>query len=84
MRSRRRCCARLRTDRALVDGHTMYLDPGDSLNLSVCGAFEPYETQVVSSCIHPGDTVVDIGANIGYYTLLFARLVRRRGEGLRL
>ncbi len=30
--------------------------------------------------VHPGDTVVDVGANIGYYTLLAARKVGPRGK----
>lgn len=71
--------SRLRSGRAEVDGHVMFLDPLDSLNLSVCGAFEPFETEVVKRCVRPGNVVLDIGANIGYYTLLFARLVGESG-----
>jgi FkbM family methyltransferase len=42
------------------------------------GGWEPFETQVVAKAVNRGDVVLDLGANIGYYTLLFSRLV---GEG---
>lgn len=43
------------------------------------GAFEPSLTDLLSSTIGPGDVVVDVGANCGYYTLLAARLVGPSG-----
>jgi FkbM family methyltransferase len=63
-----------------VLGHKMYLDPLDSLNLSVNKIYEPYETQLVLRIVKLNDIVVDIGANIGYYTLIFAKLVGREGK----
>ena len=36
-------------------------------------------TDVVTKEIQPGDTVLDLGANIGYFTLLFAKLVGNNG-----
>ncbi len=36
------------------------------------GVWEPYETELLLSHIRTGDTVLDIGANIGYYTLAAA------------
>src|SRR5688500_17889638 len=55
--------------------HIMYLDPKDSLNLFIYKIYEPYETELISSIIKPGSVVLDIGANIGYHTLIFAKLV---------
>jgi FkbM family methyltransferase len=58
----------------------MYVDPKDSLDLFINKIYEPYETQLVSSKIKQGGVVLDIGANIGYYTLIFAKLVGQNGK----
>jgi FkbM family methyltransferase len=42
--------------------------------------FEPYEVQLFKDSLEPGMTVLDIGANLGYYTLLAAKLVGRGGR----
>ena len=44
------------------------------------GVWEPNETHWVSKCVREGDTFVDLGANVGYYTLLASRLVGERGR----
>jgi FkbM family methyltransferase len=44
------------------------------------GAYEESEVDVVKSIIRPGDAVIDVGANIGFYTMLFAKLVGSAGE----
>jgi FkbM family methyltransferase len=43
------------------------------------GAYEPAETQWYEGNVRTGDLVVELGANIGYFTLLFARLVGPTG-----
>lgn len=43
------------------------------------GVFEPRETRAVASYLKPGMTVFDVGANIGYYTLLASRAVGASG-----
>jgi FkbM family methyltransferase len=63
-----------------VLGHRMYLDDQDSLRLSVSRILEPTETHLVQRMVRAGDTTLDIGANIGYYTLLFARHVGSTGR----
>ncbi|GAA0714601.1 hypothetical protein GCM10009105_19310 [Dokdonella soli] len=41
---------------------------------------EPHVTQVVRNLLRPGDTFVDVGANIGYFTALAAYLVGPDGK----
>ncbi len=69
--------------RGTVYGHQMFFDPDDTVvskQLSERGGFEAFETEVLRDAIRPGDTVLDIGANIGYYTLQFAQLVGDEGR----
>ncbi len=42
--------------------------------------YEPFETLLIERAIQPGMTVADIGANIGYYTLVMARHVGPKGQ----
>jgi len=56
----------------------MYVNPTNNLNLFVTGVYEPLETEIMRSKVKEADTMLHIGANIGYYTVLCARLV---GEG---
>jgi len=72
---------RLRQKEVMVHGFPFLLDPLDSLELSIFRSYEPFETGLLSAEVRPDMTVVDVGANIGYYTLLFSKLV---GEGGRV
>ncbi len=65
---------------AEVGGHKMILDDQDSLAISLNGIYERQETGFVENEIKPGQTVVDIRAHIGYYSLIFAKLVGPHGK----
>lgn len=61
----------------------MWLDPMDTslaLPLLMTGVHEKGTTNVLKSLLKPGMIAVDVGANIGYYTLLAASLVGAQGE----
>ncbi len=63
-----------------VQGNVMFLDSKDILELSINGIYEPLATDLVRKAVKGGDVVFDIGANIGYYTLIFAKVVGERGK----
>jgi len=45
----------------------------------VLGSHEPAVCKVIQEYVKPGYVVIDIGAHIGYFTLLFAKLVGEEG-----
>lgn len=64
-----------------IPGHKIYVNPkDDSLGLLINPIFEEKETKIFNEHIKEGDIVVDIGANIGYHTLTFAKLVGKTGK----
>jgi FkbM family methyltransferase len=72
--------AALHTDVTNVLGHRMRLDAKDRGELAIHGVYEPLSTDLVRAEIRPGNVVIDIGANIGYYTLIFAKGVGPAGR----
>lgn len=71
--------AGFRPDSVEVDGVKIFLDPKDSMEFSV-REFEPGVTQLFKEKVKKGFVVVDVGAHIGYYTLLSAKLVGPEGK----
>ncbi len=53
-------------------GNWMYLER-DSLGLRENGIYEEEETRFITKFVKPSFICIDIGANIGYYTLIMAR-----------
>ena len=70
----------IKTEFSIIQGSKMYLDPGDSLDLSINGVYGELDTKIIRDNIKEGDIVIDVGANIGYYTLIFAQLVGSSGK----
>jgi FkbM family methyltransferase len=60
----------------------MRLALGDWLGRHVyaTGEYEPATAAVIKAILRPGDTFVDVGANVGYFTLLGASRVGPRGR----
>lgn len=65
-----------------VFDHLMLLDDQDSMELAINGNYEPVETYLIRKLVKPGDSVVDVGANIGYFTLIMAQIVGGDGKVL--
>jgi len=62
----------------IIDGIKIYLDKHDGLRLSE----QIYEQEIIEwmkQKVKPNDHVIDIGANIGYYTTILAKIVGDKG-----
>lgn len=65
------------------EGFSMILDPEDKIisrTIAVSGWWEPSETKFLKKIVKEGMTAVDIGANIGYFTILLSKLVGPNGR----
>ena len=64
-----------------IAGHTFFLNKNDTTisEIMISGSYEPEETELYKTIIRNGDVVIDVGANIGYFTLLFAKLAGPSG-----
>lgn len=64
------------------DGRAFHLpaSPGPYAQIFTQGEFEPGESDAVRALLRPGDFVVDVGANLGWFTLLMAEAVEPGGE----
>ena len=68
---------------ATLFGSRIDLDLGDLVQREMyLGVFEPKETRLALGWLRTGMTFVDVGANVGYYTLLAARRVGHQGRVL--
>jgi FkbM family methyltransferase len=66
---------------AKVFGYRVRLDLSDTIQRQIyLGVYEPRETRTVRSALTAGMTVIDIGANVGYFSLLAAQLVGLAGR----
>ncbi len=65
-----------------LGGSAFVCDLQDTIAREVCftGRYEPQETQLAMRVLKPGMTVVDVGANWGYFTLSCAHLVGPAGH----
>jgi len=54
--------------------------PGSGVHGYWLGRFEPAAMTLFASLVHDGATVFDVGAHVGYYSLLASRLVGAQGH----
>jgi FkbM family methyltransferase len=61
----------------LEQGHSMYVDMRSGIGraLFMKGTFDPEVFVPIREVLRPGDTFLDVGANIGYYSVLAAHVV---------
>jgi FkbM family methyltransferase len=72
-----------RKNEAQVGEFTVAFDPRDryiAKKLVLYGAYEKHEISLLTSLVNLGDYVLDVGANIGLYTLHLSRAVGPHGQ----
>ncbi|MBI2327840.1 FkbM family methyltransferase [Candidatus Curtissbacteria bacterium] len=62
------------------EGHKIFLDKNNSLRLFKTPTDISLQTTIVRKNIKLGQVVIDVGAHIGYYSLIFAKLVGSSGR----
>ena len=71
-------------EKKIVNGHYIYLNPKDTAVISPAiaedGLYEPEVTALLKKILKKDAIVVDVGANIGWYTLLAAKTVGVNGK----
>tara|TARA_B100001765_G_scaffold62326_1_gene37407 strand:+ start:336 stop:1190 length:855 start_codon:yes stop_codon:yes gene_type:complete len=70
----------LKTDYAEVWAGKMFLHPNDAFRLSIHGIHGAHDFKIFKDNVKVGDNVVDLGANVGYFTLILAKLVGPTGK----
>jgi FkbM family methyltransferase len=67
---------------AWLDGLRLTLYPGNEISRSifVTGRYEPNEFHALSRFLRPGMTFIDVGANMGLYTLFAAKRLQDGGR----
>jgi len=65
-----------------TDGFKVFLDKDDALHLSIHPDWnrEEFMIKTVKEIVNEGDIVVDVGANIGIYSLILSKLVGEKGR----
>lgn len=64
-------------------GPMLFVDPLDEqvcASIIVRGVWEPWVSAVVLSLLRPGARVIEVGANVGYYTMIMAARVGTTGN----
>ncbi|RME19564.1 MAG: FkbM family methyltransferase [Bacteroidetes bacterium] len=71
--------------------NTISLKIGEWMYQNIYGIYKPlyflykkrtekFEIDLIKKIVRPGDVVLDIGANIGFYTMIFSEAVKEKGK----
>ncbi len=64
-----------------VHGQKMFINPRQNfIERYAIQSYEPYTTELFKGTLKPGDTVLDIGAHFGYFSLIAAKSVGQEGK----
>jgi len=74
------CIKSISPDFVEIEGNKMIVNSLDNLYLALYGKHEEFESECVKKVINKGDRVLDIGANQGYFSLFFAKLIGENGK----
>ena len=71
-----------RNNASIWGGFFLYAMPDDYIGSAVISSrrYEPHVTAVVRRELRPGDTFLDIGGNIGYFSMLASSIVGQSGK----
>ena len=69
-------------EKAVPDGYVFPIDPRTLIgwNIYLFGTYESEVREAINTILAPGDVACDVGANVGWHTLLMARLVGPTGK----
>lgn len=71
------------TDTVHCQGAVFHLHPRDQVLTNVVirdGIWEPTLTATIRAKLQPGQTFIDVGANVGYYTIIASKIVGDSGR----
>lgn len=65
-----------------LNGFQLFVMPNDYIGRSILYSktYEPHVTTVIRGVLKEGDVFLDIGANVGYFTMLASSLVKAAGK----
>jgi FkbM family methyltransferase len=65
-----------------LDGFRLFVMPNDYIGRMILRfkTYEPHVTQVIRDVLKSGDVFLDVGANVGYFTMLASSLVKDTGR----
>lgn len=76
-------CPNRGTRETTLFGYKVRLDLSDLIQRNVyLGTYEPHESSLVRHSLRPGMTFIDVGANVGYYSLMASAVAGPSGRVL--